>query len=527
MSNRTYFHDSVMALPPQAGSAARGLVLNAVGAAHPDEQMKLHFSLSAGNDEELAKRVAAGERINNEEIDKYDLTAADTAPLVQWLSNNGYHDVSESADHTSVFASAPATTVAQTLQVEMVRVTKDGLTCTAARNAPSLPDTIAAKVHGINGLQPYIQMNKQRANRQPHAVEAVQALLNGAPAGSTPPFLPSAILAAYHGTGSKLDGSGQTIAILIDTFPNATDLAHFWTTAGVPGKPGNIQYVQIGSGPLPPPEGEESLDVEWASGIAPGAIVKIYATGSLQFSALNKGLQRILDDAKTDPTLRQVSISLGLGELDTPTAAIRAQSQIFLRLAARGVNVFVSSGDAGSNPNSQGQSGGQLQVEYPASDPNVVGVGGTSIALNADRSIQHETAWAGSGGGKSVLFPRPVWQNGKGAPSGTARMVPDVSAVADPNTGGLIILNGKPLQYGGTSWSAPMWGGIMALMNQARVKAGHQPMAFLNPVLYKGATGELLRDVVHGSNGAYEAAIGYDMVTGLGSPIIASLKNLP
>lgn len=526
MSTRKYFHDSVTTLPPQTGAMAHGLTLNTVSVEHPDEQMKLHFSLDAGNDAELQRRVENGERITPAELDqKYGLASADTTPLTQWLAANGYQDISVSSDHTSVFASAPASTVAKTLQVDMVRITKDGLTYTAARDAPSLPDSVSANVHAITGLQPFVQLNKHRANRRPQAVAAAQAAFAGAN-GIKPPFLPSTLLKAYQGSGLPLDGSGQTIGILIDTFPNTDDLKQFWQAANVPATLNNVKQIQVGTGPLPPPEGEESLDAEWTTGMAPGAVVQIYATGSLQFSALNQGLQRILDDAKTTPSLRQVSISLGLGELDTPAASIRSQSQIFLRLAALGVNVFVSSGDAGSNPNPQGQSGGQLQVEYPASDPNVVGVGGTSLTLNAAGGIQTETAWSGSGGGKSVHFTRPAWQKGKNLPAGTARMVPDVAAVADPNTGALVVLNGKPLQYGGTSWSAPTWAGIMALVNQARGKAGQQPMAFLPPVLYKGATGELLSDVLQGSNGSYDAGPGYDMVTGLGSPIIASLKNL-
>src|SRR5205085_3287947 len=141
---------------------------------------------------------------------------------------------------------------------------------------------------------------------------------------------------------------------------------------------------------LPAPEGEETLDVEWSSGIAPGATIRIYATGSLQFVDIDRALDRILADLPTHPGLRQLSISLGLGEtfLNGPGGEVAIEHQKFLKLAAAGVNVFVSTGDAGSNPDSSGQSAtGPTQVEYQSSDPCVIGVGGTTLTLAANGSV--------------------------------------------------------------------------------------------------------------------------------------------
>src|SRR5207247_9575085 len=138
-------------------------------------------------------------------------------------------------------------------------------------------------------------------------------------------------------------------------------------------------------GPLQAPEGEETLDVEWSSGIARGATIRVYASGSLQFVDLDRALDRIIADLPTHPGMRQLSISLGLGEtfLGGPTGEVAVQHQKFLRLAAAGVNVFVSSGDAGSNPDQTGHgSGGPLQAEYEASEPAVIGVGGTTLHLH-------------------------------------------------------------------------------------------------------------------------------------------------
>src|SRR3984893_14767615 len=96
----------------------------------------------------------------------------------------------------------------------------------------------------------------------------------------------------------------------------------------------------------------------------------------------------------------------------------------------------------------------------------------------------HVVSWASGGGGRSILFPRPPWQSGPGMPAGNDRLVPDVSLAADPNDGAFLVFNGKPIQIGGTSWSAPTWAGLCALLNEARQNAGKSALPFLNPMIY-------------------------------------------
>src|SRR5262249_55467871 len=160
-------------------------------------------------------------------------------------------------------------------------------------------------------------------------------------------------------------------------------------------------------------------------------------------------IDAIIADIRQRPALRQVSVSLGLGETFMQRAEVTVENQKFRTLAAAGVNVFVSSGDAGSNPDQTGHgSHGPLQVEFAASDPFVVGVGGTSLRLAATGQVASEVGWAGSGGGKSVLFPRPVWQRGNGVPPGGQRLVPDIGAAADPNEGAVLMFHGRRVQIG-------------------------------------------------------------------------------
>jgi kumamolisin len=291
-----------------------------------------------------------------------------------------------------------------------------------------------------------------------------------------------------------------------------------------------LEKINVNQGPLPVTRDETSLDVEWASGIAPGAQIRVYASGSLSLVDIDRALDQILEDLPSQPGMRQLSISLGLGELymGGPQGEAAVQGQKFLKLAAAGVNVFVSSGDAGSNPDASGHSPtGATQVEYAASDPWVVSVGGTTLRLADDGTVADETGWTGSGGGTSSFFTRPDYQ-GKISIPGTQRMVPDVSLVADPATGAYLVLNGKVIQLGGTSWSAPVWAGFCALLNDARSKAGKPALPFLNPLLYPLGGTPCFRDIQQGSNGAFRAGVGYDMVTGLGVPDVAELlKALP
>lgn len=542
---RKVFTNSITPLPATTGFAPHGLMVQAEKPPDKDEKMTVHFSLAFPSNAEadLEAKIAKGQTVSSSELSQYGANQADIDKLVSWLKMQGFEIVQVSPASGSVYARASVGQIQQSLEVNMVRVTKDGVTYTAAQNAPSLPDDVGQGVQAIIGLQPFRRAHKQSRMMAPSRIgdraklaaasrkDARAASAFGAVAASTssftPPYMVSDILIAYNAMGLSVTGKGQTIAILIDTFPADSDLQAFWQANGLSITMDQIEKVNVSGGALPPAEGEETLDASWASGIAPGAKIRIYASGSLSFVDLDLALDQILADLPQRPDIRQLSISLGLGETFMAADEVNTQHQKFLRMAAAGVNVFVSSGDAGSNPDATGHSTGPTpQAEYESSDSAVIGVGGTSLTMASDGSVQDEEGWVGSGGGKSIFFtPRPSWQMGRGVPNGNERLVPDVSVAADPNTGAFLVFQGSPTQIGGTSWAAPVWAGISALINEARVTAGKDALPYLNPLIYPLMGTSCFRDIAAGSNGAFTANPGYDLVTGIGVPSVNDLIN--
>jgi kumamolisin len=518
-----YFNDSIVKLP--AGEQANVVALSNDSL---QRRLELHFALETNNIGDLEARVAKGEVVSPGEMkDKYSGNEESFNALVAWLKSHGFKITQVSPDHANVYASAKISTIEKNLGVTMETVTYKGITTPAATTAPRLPLDIGNHVIAIGGLQPFIQAVKHSVARDDDAQENAPQKTPSVsrPATATQPrYMVKDILRAYSADGLGVTGSGQVIAILIDTFPAMDDLKTFWQKNALAVNPAQIQLINVQGTQLPAREGEETLDVEWSSGIAPGATIRVYASGSLEYTYLDRAFDQIYADAQTTAGLRHVSVSLGLREDLLSPGEIQAEHAMFLKLAALGATVFVSSGDAGSNPDKFGKPKGPdpPQVEYEASDSFTLAVGGTTLLFDQDQGkVLGETAWARSGGGASNLFPRPPWQTSYAPISGSHRLVPDVSSVADPNPGAFIWYQGAECSRGGTSWSTPVWAGLNSLIAEARQKQGKQPIGFLAPALYKLSSG--FRDITVGSNGKYQAGVGWDPVTGLGVPNVKGL----
>ncbi len=504
--------------------------------------LEFEVSLKMRNFSELQARVAKGERISPQEMAaRYEPLASDYQAVAAWITGRGLTITRQDNHHMALFARGKISDIGQALQVTFARVTFKGQEYTSAITAPSVPAELSPVLLGINGLQPHLRAHKNLIKRQLHP----DALGGGAS------YLPKQIAQAYNATAlynTNISGSGQSIAIVIDTFPATDDLVSFWRTANVSQSIGNIQFIQVVAGQLPEPSGEETLDVEWSSSIAPGARVRVYATTDFADADVDQAYQQIYDDVTNHPELgiHQMSMSYGQGESYTSNSQMETDDQYFAELATAGVTVFASSGDEGSTPgpDGTGDETGPVEAENPASDPNVTGVGGTTLVLNGSNNVTSETVWnnadGASSGGISSFFSRPAWQTGTGLPSGTKRCVPDVAAAGDPNYGAVVIQAGVQQTVGGTSWGSPTWAAFCALINQARANAGQSSLGLLGPHIYPLLNSSNypanylsdFRDITSGNNatnvsgGKYSATAGYDLCTGLGAPLMQTLTQL-
>jgi subtilase family serine protease len=334
-----------------------------------------------------------------------------------------------------------------------------------------------------------------------------------------------------------INGSGETVVfpeLANKPGPNFTDirqdLAAFDSKFGLPAANLKLTTTLAGSSAPYVAGTEEVEDTEMVHAIAPGATLDVVlvpadaGSSSAKFiTAVTRVVQvGVAQDAAV------VSISASGGETLFTPAEVASLHAALQQAAERRVTVVASSGDTGV----LSDNGPPKQVSLPASDPLVLGVGGTALdASYATGAYEGEMAWNqdtdASAGGYSSLYPRPSYQDGiRGI--GTMRGVPDVAANADSTTAMAMAFTGGVLEPAhGTSAATPLWAAVIALADQ---EAG-QHLGFVNPAIYAIARGpayhSAFHDVVTGDNSViwptgvftgYEAGPGWDPVTGWGSP---------
>jgi subtilase family serine protease len=364
-------------------------------------------------------------------------------------------------------------------------------------------------------------------------------------------YSPTQIATAYgfntvtFGNGTAANGQGQTIAI-VDAFndPNiAADLAVFDNQFGL--SAASLKVVnQAGGSVLPTTDsgwaGEISLDVEWAHAIAPGANILLVEANSASLA----NLMSAVDYARNAAGVSVVSMSWGGSEFFSFNGAEftgQTQYDSFFTTPEghQGVTFVAAAGDSGS-------SGG---VQWPASSPNVLSVGGTSLYVQDQSGTYYsESSWSGTSGGFSQVESEPTYQ--MSVQTTGARTTPDVAYNADPNTGFAVYDSLAYQGYsgwqviGGTSAGAPQWAALIAIADQGRTLAGSGTLDGASqtlPLLYSlyadptspdySTYTSFFNDVIDGSSsgGRYHwrfggygysnpATAGYDLATGLGTP---------
>jgi kumamolisin len=375
----------------------------------------------------------------------------------------------------------------------------------------SVPAALDGVVTGVFGLD---ERPQAQSHFQPRSEPTVQ-------------YTPPEVAAAYD-FPSGVTGSGQCAAIIeLGGGFREADLTAYFDNLNLPTptvEAVSVLNAQNQPGDANGSDGEVMLDIEILGAVAPGTTIAVYFTPNTDQGFID-AVTTAIHDTTRRPSV--VSISWGSAESTWSAGAMQQMEQAFQAAAAMGVTVTTAAGDNGSG---DGVADGLAHVDFPASAPHALGCGGTRLLLN-NGQISSETVWndaPGSdagGGGISVVFPVPTYQQNADIPPSAnpnhtvGRGVPDVCGNADPDTGYVVRVDGETMTVGGTSAVAPLWAGLVTLLNQSLP----EPVGFLQPFLYSAAGIAGLHDITEGTNGAYSAGPGWDACTGLGSPNGAQL----
>jgi hypothetical protein len=556
-------------------TAAQQTALDQLATAQQDTSSPLyHHWLSS---EQFAARFGAAD--------------ADIATASRWLESEGFRVDSVSRSRSRIFFSGTAGNVSHAFGVALHHYKAKSETTShfAPSTSLSIPAALAPAVMTVVNLSNYRPVSNIVAGRHKTLplVTPVQADVFLTPPGVATVYDVKPI---YE---SGCNGSGQLIAVVGQSAVVAQDLANFQVALGVPIKPQSLNLVP-GSGASAirtMDEAEGDLDLEYTSAMAPGASVAYYYSG-------DSGDAITAAEYVIDNNLAQIlSISFGFCEVPGDEQYVASIDAVLEQGAVQGQTIVVASGDNGSTACNGFGEGAPASlrytpaVSYPGSSPWVVSMGGTEFpAADVTMSPINETYWTppsgddplaapisyipetvwndtysgndAGGGGASIMELLPAWQIGvPGIPGGTQRLVPDLSLASSAINPGYLICSTDPAvsegsgscnagffvganlpsvtEVGGTSVAAPIFAGLVAVLNQVKGYAGGQGL--LNPVLYTLASDPAIyaaafHDITEGGNNCtraicgvgpqttdYLAGVGYDEASGLGSIDFANL----
>jgi len=530
---------------------------------------------------------------------RFGPSAAAVAAVKRQLESDGLAVSGVSANHLLVSFSGSAAAVEAAFHTGLRQVAlKGGGTGLATTSAVRLPASIAPDVTAVIGLNKLVREQSHAATaRAARGGAATLATVTPAASGGGPVACADAI--AQEPNGALTDqqvakaygldplyaagdlAASQTVDIYeLEPFA-MSDIKAFTECYFGADHSKQVTVTSVDGGPgTGPGSAEAALDVEDVAGLAPGAKIHVFQGPNMDdpFGPLDTwNAIAVADDAS------QVSSSWGLCETEVQQGApgvLQVENEIFEQMAAQGQTVFSSAGDDGSDDcagHGTTAVATNLSLDDPASQPYVTSVGGTTIT-NPATEPPAETVWnngnngGAGGGGISAVWAMQPWQDavavhqstanqacsndasgtadnyhlagiGTTLPSGTqCRETPDVSALADPQSGPTIVYDGFWTQIGGTSSSTPMWAAMLAEINGS---TGCSTLAhgvgFADPLFYQVAAAsptayaQAFSDVTRGNNDnlgvgtgvAWPAAKGYDLATGLGTPRITDANGAP
>lgn len=520
---------------PVEGSARQPVPgAKAIGAANPNATIEVSLKLRRKRAlPELSERPA--EPMTREELaSTYGASQGDMDKVVQTFAKFGLNVVEANPGTRTVRLSGSVAAMEAAFQVKLMNYAHESGNYRGRVGSVHVPLEVKDIVEGVFGLD-----NRRVARRRRQPVrDNVHAQLASLPAAW---YIPSEL--ASHYNFPKGDGGGQTIGLLEfggGYFPK--DLQQFCTLANIQTPP-DVTAVSTDGTPTDKAdgaEGEVMLDIEVVAGICPKAHIVVYFA---QFT--EKGWVTILDaavhDKQRDPGVLSVSWGYAEDAFIWTRQAMDQVNESLKEAAMVGMTICVAAGDDGS---SDAISDGHAHVDFPASSPYVVAVGGTTIPKKGDK--QPDIVWkegdglrsdggGSTGGGVSAVFGRPKWQQdikSKSVNPGAivGRCIPDLAANADWIASPyLLVVDGGSQPNGGTSAATPLVASLLTLINAQHAQQKKR-VGYVTPVLYQtsGSGGKTVgavgcTDVVSGNNttdkiGGYKAGPGYDAVSGWGTP---------
>jgi len=513
---------------------------------------------------------------------RFGMADGDLNKVKSWLQQQGFSVKPVSRSRNMMRFSGTAGQVEEAFGTEMRYYKADGEQHFAPSTELSVPAALAPVVLAVRNLNDFRLKPMHILPAHPEFTSNQSGAVH---------FAPGDIRVAYN-IPSTYTGAGQSIAIMGQSAIVTSDIEDFQSAASLPIKDPTLVLVP-GTGSSATYGGDESesdIDLEWSGGIATGANLVFVYTGDF----LNSGVFDSIQYAVDEDIAPIISLSYGACEPEFTAAEIQAYEAVGAQAVAQGMTFIASSGDSGSTACSGFTSLTTAQqeaeaVNYPASSAYATAAGGTETtaaedvttnppgywkAANGsdvlDSALQYipEVAWnddssqyglSSSGGGASAFIDRPAWQAGvPGIPSGSMRLVPDMALYSSPDNPGYLFCSSDTsgsitgscangfrdanntylTVAGGTSFAAPVFAGMMALINEAKGYTGGQGL--INPTLYKMAAesatyASAFHDVTSGNNdctagsaycgstAGFSTGVGYDEVTGLGSVNLANL----
>jgi uncharacterized protein (TIGR03437 family) len=491
-----------------------------------------------------------------EYADRFGVSQDDIAKIVAWLQQQQFTVKAIARGRNAVSFGGTAGQIETAFATTIHRYQVDGELHFANATEPSVPAALQGVVSAIHGLNDFRLRARQRSALSPR---------NTTPGGNHQ-LAPDDIATIYDIKplySAGIDGSGQKLVVAGQTQINLSDIEQFRSYFNLAANDPQVMLVPntkdpgISSGDLV----EADLDLELSGAVARNAhIIFVYSYDVMDAAqyAIDQNLAPVL------------SISYGNCELQTDPSDASTMQSWAQQGNAQGITWFAASADDGGADCYGGDSratNDSLSVDLPAAIPEVTGVGGTEFNegggnyWSGTNNSNHasalsyipEIAWndtaiddtpSASGGGASIYFTKPSWQTGTGVPNDGARDVPDVAISASADHDGYMVYSGGAFSIvAGTSAGPPNFAGIATLLNQYLVANGVQKSAGLgnmNPRFYTLAqTTGVFHDITTGNNlvnpctgqhqscssGSigYSAGVGYDQVTGLGTPDVYNL----